>query len=56
MEAFPDPLNFTGTLFLVQAHWIWMLVALGLGCWAGWRLADEPADIAPPAEQEGGGT
>ena len=28
--------NFNGTFFLVQANWVWMLAALGLGIWVGW--------------------
>ncbi len=47
MEAVPDPLSFRGTLLVMQFHWYWMLVALGLGCWVGWRMAGEPA---PPVQ------
>lgn len=52
----PDPFNFTGTLFLLQVHWFWMLVALGLGCWIGWWVADEPEQpvlFAEEAETDG---
>jgi len=28
--------NFSGTWILVQANWVWMLVAVGLGIWVGW--------------------
>ena len=46
LAGLEDPLTFTGTLFVLQFHWVWMLVSLGLGAWVGWRTAGE----APPAE------
>jgi len=50
MSEIADALTFTGTLFLLQVHWFWMLVALGLGVWVGWFTAGEPA--SPPPEEE----
>lgn len=46
-----DALTFTGTLLLLRIHWVWMLVAMGLGAWVGWRTAaeaplEEPEDDA----------
>ena len=43
-----DLLNFAGTLFVLRFHWFWMLVALGLGVWVGWRTAGEGAAEARP--------
>ncbi len=34
-----DIFNFNGTLYVVTHHWLWMLVALGLGIWTGWYTA-----------------
>lgn len=28
--------NFHGSWFVVEYHWIWMLMALGIGIWFGW--------------------
>ena len=43
-----NAMDFTGTLYLVRFHWFWMVVALGLGAWVGWRTAAEaPSDPAP---------
>ena len=42
---------FTGPLFLLGFHWFWMVVALALGAWVGWRTAGEMAPQSPP---EGG--
>ena len=41
----------TGPLFLLGYHWFWMVVALALGVWVGWRTAAEAAAQSPP---EGG--
>lgn len=50
MEWFEDAANFTGTLYLLQFHWFWMLTSLGLGTWVGWRTAGEaPQD--PPEDR-----
>ena len=49
MDRLADALTFTGTLSLLRVHWFWMLVALGLGAWVGWRTAGEAG--TPP---EGG--
>ena len=35
-----DFFNFHDTFFVVEFHWVWMLVALGLGIWTGWYTAD----------------
>jgi hypothetical protein len=32
-----DFFNFHDTWYVVQYHWFWLLVALGLGVWVGWR-------------------
>lgn len=29
--------NFHDTWIVAQANWIWLLAALGLGIWIGWR-------------------
>lgn len=29
--------NFHDGWYVVQQNWLWMLVALGLGIWVGWR-------------------
>ena len=34
-----DFFNFLDSYFVVEYHWVWMLVALGLGIWAGWYTA-----------------
>lgn len=31
-----DFLNFHDSLYVVKFHFVWMLVALGLGIWVGW--------------------
>jgi len=31
--------NFHDTWFVVQANWVWIVVALGLGIWVGWATA-----------------
>lgn len=51
MDSLADGLTFTGTLFLLRFHWFWMLMAVGLGAWVGWRSAGEaaPEDDRPPA-------
>ena len=41
----------TGPLFLLGFHWFWMMLALALGAWVGWRTAGEEAPQSPP---EGG--
>ncbi|MEI8179885.1 hypothetical protein [Aestuariivirga sp.] len=41
MNMLADALNVTDTLFVLRFHWLWMLVALGLGAWVGWRTAGE---------------
>ena len=41
----------TGPLFLLGFHGFWMVVALALGVWVGWRTAGEVAPQSPP---EGG--
>ncbi|MFO1130819.1 MAG: hypothetical protein U1E16_02200 [Hyphomicrobiales bacterium] len=47
MEMLADALNFTGTTVLLRFHWFWMLVALGLGAWVGWRTGGE-GEGGPP--------
>lgn len=34
-----DFFNFHDSYFVVEYHWVWMLVDLGLGIWAGWYTA-----------------
>jgi len=46
MDVLSDALTFTGSTALLQFHWFWMLVALGLGAWVGWRTTGE-AGAAP---------
>jgi hypothetical protein len=48
MDMLADALNFTGTTVLLRFHWFWMLVALGLGAWVGWRTAGEVPAERPP--------
>lgn len=54
MDMLADALNFTGTTVLLRFHWFWMLVALGLGAWVGWRTGGEggggPARRASPED------
>ena len=56
MESLADALNLRGTLFLLQAHWFWMAVALWLGCWVGWRVVDEKTKPAATDETVDPGT
>lgn len=39
-----------GTLFLLRFHGFWLLVAMGLGAWVGWRTAGEGAGAAAGEE------
>lgn len=39
-----DFFNFHDTWYVVQHHWIWILVALGLGIWFGWATAGRRKD------------
>ncbi|WP_421695375.1 hypothetical protein [Aestuariivirga sp.] len=39
-----EPFNFTGTLYVLQFHWFWLLVSMGLGAWVGWRTAAEGSE------------
>ena len=32
-----DLFSFHGTWVIVEQNWIWMIVALGLGIWVGWK-------------------
>ena len=43
-----------GALFLLRFNWVWMLVALAVGGWVGWRTAGEvpPAPPAAPPEEQ----
>jgi hypothetical protein len=40
----------TGSLELLRFHWFWMVVALALGAWVGWRDAGEAAPQAAPED------
>ena len=31
--------NFHDTLIVAEANWVWLVVALGLGIWVGWKSA-----------------
>lgn len=33
--------NFHGGWIVAQANWVWLLVAMGLGIWVGWRTSGE---------------
>lgn len=44
-------LDFTGTLFVLRHHAIWMLVALGLGIWVGWHTAIDRPRYKPPGTE-----
>jgi len=33
--------NFKDSWILVQHNWIWMLIALGLGAFVGWRSRNQ---------------
>lgn len=48
MDMLADALTFTGSTALLQYHWFWMLVALGLGAWVGWRTAGEGGPGSAP--------
>lgn len=52
MIAFNGPGDFSGALFLLSFHWLWMLTALGLGAWVGWRMAAEAAGELPAVPDE----
>jgi hypothetical protein len=32
-----EPFNFHDSWYLVETNWVWILVALALGIWVGWR-------------------
>lgn len=34
-----DFFNFHDSWYVVGYHWVWMLLALGLGIWTGWVTA-----------------
>ena len=51
MDMLADALNFTGTTVLLRFHWFWMLVALALGAWVGWRTAGEVPANGPRADR-----
>lgn len=42
----PEILNFNGFLFVLNANWMWILVAFALGIWFGWSTAapETPAE------------
>lgn len=46
-----DAFDFSGTLFLVRFHGVWMLASLALGAWVGWHMAKTPPP--PPGAEEG---
>ena len=35
---------------LLQHHWFWLVVALGLGIWVGWHTAIARPTYQPPEE------
>lgn len=41
---------FTGSLDLLGFHWFWMVVALALGAWVGWRTAGDTVPQSPPED------
>lgn len=41
---------FTGSLDLLGFHWFWMVVALALGVWVGWRTAGDADVESPPGD------
>ncbi len=43
-------MRLSGTLVLLRAHWFWLMVALALGAWVGWRTAGELAPQSPPED------
>jgi hypothetical protein len=32
--------NWTNTMYLVQHHFWWLLLAFLIGCWVGWTTCD----------------
>lgn len=34
--------NWNGSWILVEHNWIWLLLALAIGCWVGWSTCDAP--------------
>jgi hypothetical protein len=32
-----DVFNFHDSWIVAEANWLWLLVALGLGIWVGWK-------------------
>ena len=41
-------MRLSGTLDLLRAHWFWLVVALALGAWVGWRTTGDAAPQSPP--------
>lgn len=35
--------NFHDSWYVVQHNWVWILMALALGIWVGWRTSEDRA-------------
>jgi hypothetical protein len=42
------PFNLTDYVLLLQHHWFWLAVTLGLGVWVGWHTASERPPYQEP--------
>jgi hypothetical protein len=45
--------NLESYALLLQHHWFWLVVTLGLGIWVGWHTAVDRAFYAEPDETPG---
>ena len=45
--------NLADYALLLQHHWFWLVVTLGLGIWVGWHTAVDRAFYAEPDETPG---
>ena len=42
--------SLAGYALLLQHHWFWLAVTLGIGVWSGWHTAIDRPYYEPPAE------
>lgn len=42
--------SLAGYALLLQHHWFWLAVTLGIGVWSGWHTAIDRPHYEPPAE------
>jgi hypothetical protein len=46
----PGGFNPANAAVLLQYHWFWLVVALGLGLWTGWHTAIARPNYQPPEQ------